>query len=235
MEIIYLKECSSTQTLLREKVKSKNISSEGLLVATKKQTAGYGRRGNQWENSSSHALFFSFTAPKEEEEKGQLVSLEIPLKLSLFFEEYYQRPLSLTPKWPNDLYNSEKKKCAGIVLHADSDSPFLSIGVGVNLTAPENASYGGILHHTPIFSEDFYWKIPLLFTQFFHKTKISSSEIIASYNKHSLFLHEAVELKEKDHLVAKGIYKGIGKQGEIILQTEKGEESFFTGSLVKKS
>ncbi len=128
MTILWLEEVDSTQRYLKEGVKSKVLQSP-ICIATRKQSAGQGSRGNSWIGIEGN-LFFSFAIAR--------TSLPDDLKLesaSIYFmyllkEELQQRGSMLWLKWPNDFY-LEQQKLGGCITMLHNET--LLCGIGINV------------------------------------------------------------------------------------------------------
>lgn len=102
------------------------------------QTAGYGRRGRNWDQRAGDfagTLLFKPDAPPQS--WGQ-ISFIVALALAGVFDEVMPEE-KIALKWPNDVL-VDGGKCAGILL--ENLGAHLAIGVGVNIvTAPEGLPY----------------------------------------------------------------------------------------------
>ncbi|MDA3908675.1 MAG: biotin--[acetyl-CoA-carboxylase] ligase [Sulfurimonas sp.] len=133
MQTLYLKEIGSTQTHLKELIKTKKINLPFAVIADA-QTDGVGSRENSW-NSLEGNLFLSFAI--------ELKSLPKDLKLesaSIYFAYILKTILeSLNSevwiKWPNDFYVKDKK-IGGMITNIVGN--VLICGLGLNLvTQPQ--------------------------------------------------------------------------------------------------
>jgi BirA family biotin operon repressor/biotin-[acetyl-CoA-carboxylase] ligase len=133
LTIFYLDEVDSTQSYLKDSLKSGSLCAP-VAVCAKKQTAGKGSRGNSWIGVDGN-LFFSFA----------LSLREIPSDLkiesaSIYFsfilkEVLAQRGSKLWMKWPNDFY-IDSSKIGGTITNIQGDN--LVCGIGLNLaSAPD--------------------------------------------------------------------------------------------------
>ena len=62
MEVLHLESCPSTSQVLKEKLQSGEIKGSKFLLSTKQQTAGVGRKGNEWDSPRQrpwHLAFYS--------------------------------------------------------------------------------------------------------------------------------------------------------------------------------
>jgi len=128
LKIVFLESVDSTQTYLKNLLKTKKVSSPYGVVA-KTQTAGLGSRNNKWTGLEGN-LFLSFSIKVED--------LPSDLKLesaSIYFSYLLKESLEsfgskVWLKWPNDFYIN-KLKIGGMITNLVGDD--LICGVGLNL------------------------------------------------------------------------------------------------------
>jgi len=202
MKKIFLDQCHSTQETLKEHVQSLN-SFQPILVSTKKQTNGYGRRGNQWVfTPKSLAMSCSIQL----NETPSLTPLEISCSVSSFFKTTYKKDIAL--KWPNDLLNPTGIKMGGIILSTYKD--FALLGIGINLeSSPEVRSY-------PTAALDLSVDTNILSMQIYEyilSNRMSPTQTIEQWNKNCIHLNEKVSFNSRDY-----IFKGIDKLGLALLR-----------------
>ena len=97
----------------------------GDVVAAARQTAGRGRRGNDFA-SPDGGIYFSFAAQNN---GGTLATVCAGVAVANVLEEYGYLP---SIKWVNDVLIGGKKVC-GILAEAVSGTGLCVIGVGINL------------------------------------------------------------------------------------------------------
>jgi len=205
MKKIFLDQCHSTQEILKEHVQSLDSFSP-ILVSTKKQTNGYGRRGNQWIfTEKSIAMSCTIKLNKT----PSLTPLEISCLVLSFFKEIYQKEIAL--KWPNDLLNSNGIKMGGIILSTFKD--FALLGIGINLkSSPQISSYPtaslNISTDTDHISTELY--------KYILSNRISPDQTIKRWNQNCIHLNQRVSFNEEDYL-----FKGIDKLGLALLKNQE--------------
>lgn len=129
MEIIYLESVDSTQTYLKEHIKTQGYQ-KNIAIVTTNQTNGIGSRDNKWESKKGN-LFFSFTQTIEN------LPSDLKLQSASIYFSYLLKNLLFSKnskvwlKWPNDFY-LEEKKIGGTITQLEKD--ILFCGIGLNLT-----------------------------------------------------------------------------------------------------
>lgn len=132
-QIIRLEETESTNSYLRDLLKSQHLE-EGSVVVADFQTAGRGQMGNNWFSDKGDNLLFSLLIyptgilANEQFIISRMVSLAIKNTLDQFTDD-------VRIKWPNDIYWKEKK-IAGILIENSLQGKVIEssiIGIGLNL------------------------------------------------------------------------------------------------------
>lgn len=204
MITIHKNECKSTQNALI--VYCRDIKEfEEILFSTDSQTEGIGRSNNSWHHfKNSFACSFTLIA----NEVLTLTSLEIGVLIHKFLKSKFDIDTKL--KWPNDIFY-QGKKLGGIIIYNNTN--FLICGVGLNFKAQgeHNFDYSSLDKEA---SEELYQE----FYQYILSNRISSSETISKWNDLCFHLNQKVSIDRK----YEGIFKGIGENGEALI--EKGPE-----------
>ena len=133
MKILYFDTLDSTQSYLKEALRSKNLTVPVCVVANR-QTNGLGSRGNEW-NSIEGNLFFSFAIDIDSlptDLKLESVSIYFAYLLKELLCEYGSK---VWLKWPNDFYIQDLK-IGGLLTNMVGKN--IICGIGLNLTnAPD--------------------------------------------------------------------------------------------------
>jgi len=124
--VLYADEVQSTQDVI---AKGLGGHFDGLLCVADVQTAGRGRRGNQW-NSPLGCLMFSFGY--KQPDPAKLASFQYLIGLGLIIAARASAqsgdiPLSL--KWPNDIYAGDAK-VGGILCESQQQGAVFQITSG---------------------------------------------------------------------------------------------------------
>lgn len=111
------------------------------LVSADRQTAGRGRRQQQWVDEGDSLLFSLSTAFSSDQDVSAW-SIQVAITLAETLKTFTQQRLFI--KWPNDLYvpidDSTPGKCAGILVESSIGSTGKMVtGIGINL-APINSN-----------------------------------------------------------------------------------------------
>lgn len=138
MKLIKLSAIDSTNSYLKELVKTAPFQDEVVVVATR-QLNGRGQHGAGWQSQPSKSLTFSMFKQFESVLIAQQTLLSFCVSLALYevLVEYKIPDLSI--KWPNDIM-SRQHKLAGILVENSLKGPHLAssvIGIGLNVNETE--------------------------------------------------------------------------------------------------
>ena len=204
MKIEFLESVDSTQTYLKNLLKTKKVSSPYAVVA-KEQTAGLGSRNNFWAGLEGN-LFLSFSISLKE--------LPSDLKLesaSIYFSYILKETLEglgskVWLKWPNDFYLNDLK-IGGMITNVVEDE--LICGVGLNISnAPKEFATLDVEISINRLLEDYFVNIEkkVLWKQVFSKYKLQfylNQKFFTHKNSLRISLGEA-ELQSDGSIISNG-------------------------------
>ncbi len=225
IEHLHFEECESTQIILKTELEKRD-DSPNLLITSGKQTKGRGRSGNTWE-SVENSIAMSFII--DPNPVLTLTSLEIGALICLFFKS--ENPFL---KWPNDILNSNRMKCAGILCQTHRDK--ILVGLGLNygpskiLEKSEQFKFGRS-HITNEEIESSKMKsIASNLYSFLINNRLTKEETIETWNTYCVHMDQSVEIRDSNNIQT-GIFKGIGETGEALLENKGLITKVYSGSL----
>lgn len=112
----------------------------GTLVTSEEQTAGRGRQGRPWQTPAGAALAWSLVLREPVEVPGTL-PLQAGVGVCAAVESLGVARAEV--KWPNDVW-IDGRKCAGILVEARPQDGWAVIGIGLNLSIPEEGFPEGL-------------------------------------------------------------------------------------------
>lgn len=213
---------------------------DGFIVATREQTAGRGRSDRKWLTAPDTNLCFSlFTAT-------DAPLIEVPsltMAAALGITEYLNaRQIPAAPKWPNDVLVGEKKICGILSERVErSTDPtagiIVGIGLNVNMTSEEADSIDRPATSMLIEAGkgyELFQALENLFQPLEHWIGEWKSGGFSTIRKvwtekagpigKPLTVHDGVVKKS-------GTLAGFGDHGELLLQTENGIETIWSGDV----
>ena len=121
------------------------LKKAGLVVATKRQTAGIGRKGRKWEEGCGRHLCCSFVVHSRLP-SSFISSITLIGGLSVYEALLRIGAKGLSIKWPNDILINGKKVC-GILCQKPTieDVDAIIIGIGVNISG-DSSQFSKNLH-----------------------------------------------------------------------------------------
>jgi len=112
----------------------------GTVVTSEEQTEGRGRQGRPWSTPAGAALAWSLILRREIVVPGTLPLL-IGVAVCEAIESLGVERAEV--KWPNDVW-IEGRKCAGILVEARPQEGWAVVGVGLNLSIPDEGFPEGV-------------------------------------------------------------------------------------------
>ena len=102
----------------------------GTVVTADGQTAGRGRRGNQWFGPAGASLLYSGLLRPFDPERAAVLPLAVAIAVCEAAEQV--APVRCQVKWPNDVWIDERK-VGGVLVEARPEDAWAVIGVGLNV------------------------------------------------------------------------------------------------------
>lgn len=221
----------STQIYLKDNLEILKSKQSDILISCSEQTQGLGRRGNTWD-TQPNSLAMSFTLKPNK--IATLTPLEIGLIAINFFKKKFKTDLYL--KWPNDILTKNGKKCGGIICQYIDETTVI-IGLGINLGKLDTSKSYNYRHGLGSVDESLELKA-------FDQEKISSElyfdllterfddnkKLRDAFNENCFHLNMDVFIfeNEQDHI---GIFRGIGENGEALIEKDEKIYPFLSSSL----
>lgn len=213
MKVIDLDTCHCTQDELKNQIGNQY---QELLVTTKKQTKGKGQRGRSWfQFDGSLAMSFILKPCKE-------ITLT-PIKVGVLVANFLSmKNKKTTLKWPNDIFY-EGKKCGGIICEYISNE-IVIVGLGLNLFQSSFQKFDNphSFLNENIDAQELY--------QYILSSNFDSKMIREQFIDLCDHLGKEVII-DADSNFNKGLFIGIGGDGEALVGTSEGVKKFYSASL----
>lgn len=219
---VHRSQCESTQKLAIELSKQ---HSEEVLVSCEEQISGEGQRGKEW-HSADQAIAISFTTWPSD--IYSLSSLEMAVLTRQFLLKKFN--VSTQFKWPNDLFNMDRKKCGGILIQNSGDR--LVVGIGINIyqgDIPSELTQMGSLFNSPQRVD--IETVSKELRNYIMDNRMPSNTILSQWEKHCLHLKEEIEVIESNGKY-RAKFKGVGEYGQAIVELDGKNTELFSASLV---
>jgi BirA family transcriptional regulator, biotin operon repressor / biotin---[acetyl-CoA-carboxylase] ligase len=126
----------STMDTARELLRAGSATA-GTIVTAQSQSAGRGRQGKPWHSATGSLHLTAIGSPV-----APTLRWQIPLMTALAVAQCIANVANLAPntpiyiRFPNDLYLNHKK-CGGILIEFEKDTPLIGIGLNLTHTPPE--------------------------------------------------------------------------------------------------
>ncbi len=227
---IFFEEINSTNIYAKE-----NNLPHGTVVLAENQTAGKGRKGRKWVSQKGKGLYFSIVLKETPPLNSFLIySLLFPAVVKKSLEEFISKKIYI--KWPNDLYLNNKK-IAGFLIESEIEGNEISkviVGIGININNTEEAFKNFDKPATSLFIEE-RKELPRnkIFAKILENIEncledIKPEEILKTVEDSLLWKGKKVYLPE---INLEGVLLGLNKEGGLLLDTEKGIKTIYSGDL----
>lgn len=236
--IINLKETASTNDY------AKKIAREGAsdrtVVRAEGQTAGKGRLGRSFDSQRGKGIYMSILLrPKLTPEQTGRLTLVAATAVHEAIKEVCSLDTGI--KWPNDIVADGKKLC-GILTEMSADSAgvkYVIVGIGVNVL---NETFGEELSQaaTSVYmqtgkrikidglAEAILDKFDSYYIKYGEAGKLSV--IREKYDKCLIHTDKQIKIINGNE-VWQGICRGIGDDGELLVETENGMKQVISGEI----
>ncbi len=225
-EIIEFDEVNSTNDVAAEYAQSS--SGQQLVVRAKRQTAGRGRRGRNWQSLDGN-LFFSVLLEFELKNLGQLIMASSLALLEAIKE--YAPAADVQLKWPNDVLLNGGK-VSGMLLEK-GDGEYMIIGIGVNVVqSPKSAD---MLYSTTSLKEagiettadDF---LARFLHRFAKNIKKNAADLRYKWLKNAKGIGQKIAVRQNG-TEQNGIFEGIDENADLILRIGNKKQKILAGDV----
>lgn len=234
MTIYFLDTC---ETVMKD---SMQLALQGKLkpwdsLITSVQTAGRGQYGRQWFSPKGN-IYVALRLPLEPPFNGLQAALVVS---TLLCEALRSLNFETSIKWMNDLVCREKK-IGGILLEKKGDILIAGIGINVRFYPPTSSLRKGFAIEATSLAEQYpqiqeKFSAGELWEALVEKLNAIQTEDLTrtwknKATKNLLWLGKKISLTAADKTY-QGIFEGINEEGGLLLQTEKGVMTFYSGSI----
>jgi BirA family biotin operon repressor/biotin-[acetyl-CoA-carboxylase] ligase len=232
---------ASTNVSLKERFLVDESVRNGTLIAAREQTAGRGRSDRRWISAPDTNLCFSFFIETDAEPMA-VPSLTMAAALAVT-EQLNTLRIPAVPKWPNDVLVDDRKICGILSERIERQaSPatgiIVGIGLNVNMTSEEAEAIDrpatSILiesgrAHDPAGTLNNL--LPLLDYWINEWRAGGFARIREPWTRRAGPIGKILSIHDGP-LRKTGTLAGFGDHGELLLQTENGIETIWTGDVL---
>jgi BirA family biotin operon repressor/biotin-[acetyl-CoA-carboxylase] ligase len=247
LQVEWFERLASTNTHLREQFLESRELESGHIVAARVQTEGRGRQERKWLSSPGRDLCFSLLVLPG----TRLASAtSLPMAAALAVTDALTGAgIPAAPKWPNDVLVGEKKICGILSEHVERQACaaggedttrngiIVGIGLNVNMSAEEAEAIDrpatsllietGKQNDVPLILESLLQPLTQWIDEWekggFASLRETWTEKAGPIGK-PLVVHDG-------ETRTRGTLAGFGEQGELLLQTDDGLKTIWSGDV----
>jgi BirA family biotin operon repressor/biotin-[acetyl-CoA-carboxylase] ligase len=231
--------CASTNTLLLER--ARGGAPAGSVIACELQSAGRGRRGNNWQSGVGGGLTFSLLW-RFGQGAAALTGLSLATGVAVARALASVGVADVQLKWPNDVLHAGRK-LGGILieLHGDApDSTTAVIGIGLNLRLHPSLRDGIDQAVTDLASIS--KQVPQR-NRLFAAVLVELAQVLEEFAQRGFaplrqewtarhaYQGKAITLSSADGGAVSGRAVGVDEDGALLVETARGVERFVSGKL----
>ena len=208
-------ELVSTQITLKERLELDSKLPDFYYVISERQFSGRGRGDHEWVSSTGnlHASILLRTLP-----------IEPPTWAPLWVSVCTHRALvklgaddtRISLKWPNDLWIDGSFKVAGVL--CEKKGAEIIAGIGLNLVQSPLVSSGVVPFREDQVAPEAITVLEAIIEEM--ASLKSLEQLIAHYERHSLFKNGATISWRSNDKVLEGVVLGLGEYGEMLVESE---------------
>ena len=226
---------ASTNTLMRERLFQGLEVPSGQIIVAREQTAGRGRQDRKWLSAPSQNLCFSLFV-QTDAELAAVPSLTMAAALAV---NDLLRSLGIlsAPKWPNDVLVGDRKICGILSERVEPSGIIVGIGLNVNMSNEEAAAIdrpatsmlieSGKSHDLAQTLEALFQPLEYWIDEW---QKGGFSNLRKTWTQQAGPIGKPLSVHDGD-MVKNGTLAGFGNHGELLLQTQNGIETIWTGDV----
>ncbi len=223
--IEYFRTLDSTNTEIFDMLKQNQAKSGDAIIADQ-QTAGRGRRGNNWISNPGESITCSIIIKDEDDSLVKKLPLISGIAIIKGIKQLTK--LNCNLKWPNDIL-LDSKKIGGILIEK-KDGHFI-IGIGLNVNESEldksienstsiRLELGRTVQREPL--------LAFIFNHFETLLGNNLSSIINEWESLCLHMDRMVKFHQSNQLMSV-TFLGLNENGEANIQTDDGKKIINSG------
>lgn len=223
--IEYFRTLDSTNTEIFDMLKQNQAKSGDAIIADQ-QTAGRGRRGNNWISNPGESITCSIIIKDEDDSLVKKLPLISGIAIIKGIKQLTKLDCNL--KWPNDIL-LDSKKIGGILI--EKKDGYFIIGIGLNVNESEldksienstsiRLELGRTVQREPL--------LAFIFNHFETLLGNNLSSIINEWESLCLHMDRMVKFHQSNQLMSV-TFLGLNENGEANIQTDDGKKIINSG------
>ena len=239
--LAFFDKAPSSNDLALAALAEQKATAAGRCFVVGEQTRGRGRLGRQWTSNLGDGLYMScILCPDTPAHLLPSLSFAVSLAVrNMLAEQISDDKAKISLKWPNDVLVNGGK-IAGILLEASADGVVAGCGINLrNAPTDPNQKHPAVsldqfsAQHTPASARALAFSLVHHLAECYEMWKQKGHhKIIESWQRYCAMIGANVHIQAPRGLVT-GRCTGIGREGQLILQDEAGQEILITAGDVE--
>jgi BirA family biotin operon repressor/biotin-[acetyl-CoA-carboxylase] ligase len=218
----------------REEIKRKTAQ-HGMVILAERQTAGRGSRGRHWESPAGN-LHMTTILELSSALPSSGLAFMVGLAMFQVLRPWVSPRFALSLKWPNDVLVNDRK-VGGMLVEREFDpsqkKDFVIVGVGLNIG---HMPCDRVRFPTISLQKIGLYKSPRLCAQLLQKAIMENLHVYIKKGRqhiHTLWqrrawcIDEPISFSTPSGKIFHGLFRGIGEDGELILEQNSGQQRCF--------
>ena len=234
-QIEWFDKLASTNATMRERFLQGVRTQSGFIIAAHEQTAGRGRQDRKWISAPDTNLCFSLFV-QTSAELAAVPSLTMAAALAVT-EMLNARGIAAAPKWPNDVLVGDRKICGILSERVEPAGIIVGIGLNVNMSTEEAEAIDrpatSMLietHRATELSQTLEALLELLEYWIGEWDAGGFSNLREAWTSRAGPIGKPLTVHDGDRRKS-GTLAGFGNHGELLLKTENGIETIWSGDV----
>ena len=231
ISLIHLKTVESTMNEIKKYIGHKNI-----CIIADEQTAGIGRRGNQWISPKGNiylSFLFNYNLSID---KHFLFTAITANSINILLNNYIDKSIKI--KWPNDIMINDRK-IAGIMTEIieQNNMKYIIIGIGINISSsPKVSNYKTCClneFNSTITTEEALLNIfEVFFDEYELILKKEYSKIMDKFKNKMKNIGEKINILFPNGEKKIVFLKNLNFDGSLLIEKDGKEENIFSARII---
>ncbi len=212
---------TSTNSIMKDAARNGKEKYNVLIASS--QTEGRGRLGRNFYSPGGSGLYMSILLRPENGINPLRITTDAAVAVAIALEKLSGNKTGI--KWVNDIYINDRKVCGILAESSVGDGGYVVLGIGVNVTLPENGFPEDIkLKAGSVFEKNRELLREKLATEILKELCVvrSKEDVLAEYRSRSIITGKEIDII-KNGTVKRAVALSIDDDYSLLVRTEDGK------------